>query len=238
MAEDHCSAFMTPSLTHGLVWQLSHFDTADTAESSGHKSSSKLQRECGDSLEAEISSCRALCGVSHVRKRQQNPKSPQTAQIFWTLYSLDKWEALQESQELRGRAIKNINRPTGQLSSKLFWKGQLWSYQVETQKWLFLCSQRILSQFKENRKKIAAQEENEKKKLPANWRTNIKTAAVKAWTVNGSARSSVRCSPAQFGFFQLQPEIAPTFSEFIIDVGMQRPQKSNCKRPISTKEPV
>lgn len=78
MGEDNGSAFMTPSLTHSPV--LAHFDTANSAESSGHKSSSKLQ--CGDSFQVEISPER----VNHVQKKKggkNNPKSLQAAEIFW-----------------------------------------------------------------------------------------------------------------------------------------------------------
>ncbi len=69
--------------------------------------------------------------------------------MFWILYFCDKREALKESWELRGRAVKDINAPTGRASINLFWKGHLWSYHLVKQKMNFsLFSENFLTQKK------------------------------------------------------------------------------------------
>lgn len=68
--------------SQSCAFALWHQDTANSAKSSGYKSSSKSPRERGDSFQAEISS-----GYESRRKKQQKkkPKSLQAAQIFRTL---------------------------------------------------------------------------------------------------------------------------------------------------------
>lgn len=109
MAEDHCSAFMTPSLTHSHVWQRSHSDTRTQPSQAATNPPSKLQPECGDSLEAEISSRCALWRVSHVERGNKTPSHCKPHKYFG-LYATVSGRHRGRAEGFGGRAIEDINR--------------------------------------------------------------------------------------------------------------------------------
>lgn len=95
--------------SQSCAFALWHQDAADSAESSGYKSSSKTPGERGDSFQAEISS-----GYESRRKKQQKKKKTQvTAGCTNTSNFMYSPNSKGASWKLRDGAKQNINKPEG-----------------------------------------------------------------------------------------------------------------------------